>query len=44
MCVQKDAVIILWPDGSYADDIGVDVKTTYTGPDRMTGTNPVRHI
>ncbi len=31
MCVQKDAIIILWPDGSYAEDIGVDCKTTYMG-------------
>ena len=30
MCVQKDAIHIVWPDGSYATDIGVDVKTTYT--------------
>ena len=44
ICVQKDAVVILWPDGSYADNIGVDVKTTYTGPDRMANTNQVRQI
>lgn len=35
VCVQKDAVVILWPDGSYAEHIGVDVRTTYLGPDRM---------
>ena len=23
--------MILWPDGSYADEIGVDVKTTFLG-------------
>jgi Na+-translocating ferredoxin:NAD+ oxidoreductase subunit B len=31
-CVQKDAVVILNPDGSYADDIGVPIRTTYLAP------------
>jgi len=35
VCVQKDAIVILYPDGSYADRVGVDCKTTYMGPDRM---------
>jgi ferredoxin len=31
-CVQKDAVVILHPDGSYAEDIGVPIRTTYLAP------------
>ena len=37
VCVQKDAIVILWPDGSYAEHIGVETRTTYRGPDRMAG-------
>jgi hypothetical protein len=32
VCVQKDAIVILWPDGSYAEEIGVPIRTTYQAP------------
>jgi formate hydrogenlyase subunit 6/NADH:ubiquinone oxidoreductase subunit I len=41
VCVQKDAVVIVYPDGSYADDIGVTCRTTYMGPDNMAGAERV---
>jgi hypothetical protein len=41
VCVQKDAVVILNPDGTYADDLGVECRTTYMGPDRMAGVPPI---
>lgn len=44
VCVQKDAVVILWPDGSYADHLGVETRTTYIGPDRMEGQPALRQI
>jgi formate hydrogenlyase subunit 6/NADH:ubiquinone oxidoreductase subunit I len=44
VCVQKDAVVILWPDGSYADHIGVQTRSTYLGPDRMEGQPTLRQI
>lgn len=31
-CVQKDAIVILWPDGTYADEIGVSIRSTYQAP------------
>lgn len=36
--------MILWPDGTYSDDIGVDVRTTYMGPDRMAGAPELKRI
>ena len=44
VCVQKDAIVILYPDGSYADRVGVDCKTTYQGPDRMAGVPWVKQL
>jgi len=44
VCVQKDAVVILYPDGSYADEIGVLCRTTYMGPDRMPNQSQVKRI
>lgn len=31
-CVQKDAVVVLWPDGSYVEELGVHVRSTYQAP------------
>ena len=31
-CVQKDAIVILTPEGDYAEEIGVDVRPTYVVP------------
>jgi hypothetical protein len=44
VCVQKDAVVILYPDGSYADEIGVECRTTYMGPDRMPHQPPLKRV
>ena len=44
VCVQKDAVVILFPDGTYADDIGVECRTTYMGPDRMAGQPELKRL
>ena len=44
VCVQKDAIVILYPDGTYADRVGVDCKTTYMGPDRMPNASQVKRI
>jgi len=44
VCVQKDAIVILYPDGSYADRVGVDCKTTYMGPDRMPNQSQVKRL
>ena len=44
VCVQKDAIVILYPDGSYADRVGVDCKTTYMGPDRMPNQSQLKRI
>jgi hypothetical protein len=38
VCVQKDAIVIVWPDGSYADEIGVPVRTTYQAPNDLAVT------
>lgn len=32
VCIQKDAIVVLYPDGSYADQIGVEV--TLENPDK----------
>jgi hypothetical protein len=32
VCVQKDAIVILNPDGTETD-LGVEVRTTYLAPD-----------
>jgi hypothetical protein len=42
VCVQKDAVVILYPDGTYAENIGVECRTTYMGPDRMAGVPEIK--
>ena len=44
VCVQKDAIVVLYPDGSYADRVGVNCKTTYQGPDRMEGVPWVKQL
>ncbi|HEV3027182.1 MAG TPA: hypothetical protein VG457_06385, partial [Planctomycetota bacterium] len=44
VCVQKDAIVILYPDGSYADRVGVECKTTYLGPDRMAGQSTLKRL
>jgi len=44
VCVQKDAIVVLYPDGSYADRVGVDCKTTYQGPDRMEGAPWIKQL
>ena len=44
VCVQKDAIVILYPDGSYADRVGVDCKTTYLGPDRMPNQSQLKRL
>jgi hypothetical protein len=36
--------VILYPDGSYADEIGVECRTTYMGPDRMAGQPELKRL
>jgi len=44
VCVQKDAIVILYPDGTYADRVGVECKTTYMGPDRMPNQSQLKRL